>query len=46
MGKFFDIFRLMSFYFTGAGFFLTNRITTGTILGLGLGLRLGLGLEP
>ena len=31
MGKFFDIFRLMSFYFTGAGFFLTNRITTGII---------------
>ena len=34
MGKFFDIFRLMSFYFTGAGFFLTNRITTGIIWAL------------
>jgi callose synthase len=34
IGKFFDVFRLMSFYFTGAGFFLTNRMTTGIIYAL------------
>ncbi|KAL3932104.1 MAG: hypothetical protein SGPRY_000839 [Prymnesium sp.] len=28
IGKYFDLPRLMSFYFTGAGFFVINKLTT------------------